>query len=146
MFPVPMMLAEKILHGTEKMSGAEIASMTIIGLAVVFSGLLILVVFLNISGSFFKKSKQPAAAKPAPAPVKPAAPAPKKAASPAPAKAPASEDDDEVVAVISAVVAAMSAADGKQYKIRSVKPVTRGGGSGRSAWAQAGIHDATRPF
>ena len=34
---------------------------------------------------------------------------------------------------------------GKQYQLRSVKQVTRGG-SGRSVWAQAGLSDATRPF
>jgi hypothetical protein len=44
-----------------------------------------------------------------------------------------------------AAISAMSAADGKQYRIKSVSPVTRGG-SGRSAWAQAGIADLTRPF
>ncbi len=141
MFPFPIVAAEKILKGTEKLSGVQIASMTIIGLAVVFSALLILVVFLYISGSFFKKAKF-ADQKPAPAPQK-SAPAPqKKGAAPAAAS---NTDEDEVVAVISAVVAAMSAADGKQYRVRSVQPVNRGG-NGRSAWAQAGIVDTTRPF
>lgn len=139
-----MMLAEKVLKGTEKLSGVEIASMTIIGLGIVFSGLLILVAFLYLSGGIFKKAdaakkKSASAPSAAPAPVK-AAPA-KQAAS-----ATAAEDDEEVIAVISAAIAAMGEADGKQYRLHSVKPVTRGGGNGRSAWAQAGIHDATRPF
>ena len=141
-------LADKVLKGTEKLDGTQITAMTIIGLSVVFFALLILVIFLYTSGSFFKAAKpgQKAAAetkkqtpaKPAPAAAKPAAP---KAA--APAAAPA-EDDSEVVAVIMAAIAAMGAADGKQYRIRSVRPVS--GGSGRSAWAQAGIAELTRPF
>ena len=136
-------LADKVLKGTEKLDGTQITAMTIIGLSVVFFGLIILVVFLYISGSFFKTAKPgekkaaetkkaaPAAAKPA---AKPTAP---KAAAPA-------EDDSEVVAVIMAAIAAMGAADGKQYRIKSVRPVS--GGSGRSAWAQAGIAELTRPF
>ena len=147
---IPLLLAEKVLRGTEKLNGTEIVSMTLIGLAVVFFALLILVVFLYCSGSIFKKAgnapkKAAPAAKPAAqksAPPKPAAPkaAPAKAAA---AAAPA-EDDAEVVAVIMAAIAAMGAAEGKQYRLRSVTQVTRG--SGRSVWAQAGLSDATRPF
>lgn len=148
MFTSPiLLLADKVLRGTEKMNGTEIVSMTIIGLLVVFCALLLLVLFLYCSGSLFKKmnpgAKKPAAEKKAPAPAKPAPkPAPK--AAPAPAAAPA-EDDTEVVAVIMAAIAAMGAADGKQYAVRSVRQVTRGG-SGRNIWAQAGLSDATRPF
>ena len=140
-------LADKVLKGTEKLDGTQITAMTIIGLSVVFFALLILVIFLYTSGSFFKTAKpgqkkpadtkQAASAKPAPAAAKPA---PKAAV---PAAAPA-EDDSEVIAVIMAAISAMSAADGKQYRIKSVRPVT--GGSGRSAWSQAGIAELTRPF
>ena len=140
---------EKILQGTEKMDGTQIAAMTIVGLAVVFAALLILVIFLYLSGGIFKKAGKQKKAEP----VK-AAPAPKSAtaaAKPAAAKlppkapAPAAEDDSEVIAVIMAAIAAMGAADGKQYKLHSVRQVTRRG-SGRSVWAQAGLNDATRPF
>ena len=44
-----------------------------------------------------------------------------------------------------AAISAMGAAEGKQYQLRSVRQVSRGG-SGRSVWAQAGVLDATRPF
>lgn len=140
-------LADKVLKGTEKLDGTQITAMTIIGLSVVFFALLILVVFLYASGSFFKAAKPgekkaaetKKAAPAAPAAAKPAAP---KAA--APAAAVSAEDDSEVVAVIMAAIAAMGAADGKQYRIKSVRPVS--GGSGRSAWAQAGIAELTRPF
>ena len=52
--------------------------------------------------------------------------------------------DAEVIAAIMAAIAAMGAAVGKQYRLRSVKQVTRRGG--RSVWAQAGIQDVTQPF
>ena len=48
---------------------------------------------------------------------------------------------DEVVAVISAAVATMYGSSGKA-KIKSIKKSN----SGRSAWANAGILDNTRPF
>ena len=67
---------EKILQGTEKMDGTQIAAMTIVGLAVVFSALLILVIFLYLSGGIFKsagKQKKSAPEKAAPAKPAPAA-------------------------------------------------------------------------
>lgn len=148
MYINPAALAGKVLRGTEKLDGTQITAMTIIGLLVVFFALLILVVFLYCSGSIFKAAK-PAQKKPAEQKSAPAKPAPKPAApvkaAAAPAPAAAAEDESEVIAVIMAAISAMSAADGKQYRVRSVTPVTRGG-SGRSAWAQAGIADLTRPF
>ena len=147
MYINPAALAGKVLRGTEKLDGTQITAMTIIGLLVVFFALLILVVFLYCSGSIFKAAK-PAQKKPAEQKSAPAKPAPKPAAPVKAAAAPApaaAEDESEVIAVIMAAISAMSAADGKQYRVRSVTPVTRGG-SGRSAWAQAGIADLTRPF
>lgn len=141
-----MLFADKVLKGTEEMDGTQIISMTVIGLLVVFSALLLLVIFLACSGSIFKKlnpgAKKPETVKKVPVPAKPA---PKPAPKAIPAAAPAAEDDSEVVAVIMAAIAAMGASDGKQYAVRSVKQVTRGG-SGRNIWAQAGLNDATRPF
>ena len=140
-------LADKVLKGTEKLDGTQITAMTIIGLSVVFFALLILVIFLYTSGSFFKAAKPGQKNKPeAPktAPAKPAPAAAKPAAQAAAVPAASAEDDSEVIAVIMAAISAMGAADGKQYRIKSVRPVS--GGSGRSAWAQAGIADLTRPF
>lgn len=146
MFSYPVMLADKVLRGTEKLNGTEIASMTLIGLLVVFVALLILVAFLYCSGSIFKKAgtgaKKAAPKKDAPKTAPPKAPAP--AAKAAVPKA-AAEDDAETIAVIMAAIAAMGAAEGRQYQLRSVRQVTRGG-SGRSVWAQAGLRDQTRPF
>lgn len=146
MYINPVALADKVLKGTEKLDGTQITAMTIIGLSVVFFALLILVVFLYASGTFFKTAKPGEKKAAETKKAAPAAPAAAKSAAPkaAPAAAVSAEDDSEVVAVIMAAIAAMGAADGKQYRIKSVRPVS--GGSGRSAWAQAGIAELTRPF
>ena len=137
-------LAEKVLRGTEKLNGTQILCMTVIGLLVVFSALLILVIYLCCSGSIFKRSKSTPKAEvqkaAPPAPAKPAAPA---KTAPVKAAASAEEDDSEVIAVIMAAIAAMGAAEGRQYRLKSVRQVTRAGGS---AWAQAGRAESTRPF
>ena len=75
--------------------------------------------------------------KPVPAPVK-AEPAP------APAVIAPAEDEDEVIAVISAVVAMMSEADGTTYRVKSVRPAA--GFSGRAAWAMDGRRNNVSPF
>lgn len=141
-------LAVVTADGVPEMTPSFIIALTVIGLAVVFLGLLILIGYLTLSGKVFvaldasksekKTEEKPVASAPKPAAAKPAAP---KAA---PAAAP-TEDEDEIAAVIAAVIAAMNAADGTTYAVRSVKPVRRIG-SGRSAWAQAGIADLTAPF
>lgn len=139
-------LAAAVSDSVPEMTPSFIAAMTITGLAVVFLGLLILIAYLILSGKIFVaignrgKSAKKGEAKSTPAPKPAAKPAPPKAAALPPA-----EDEDEIAAVIAAVIAAMSAADGKNYAVRSVKPVRRGG-SGRSAWAQAGMVDVTAPF
>ncbi len=142
-------IAIAVSDSVPEMTPSFIAAMTLTGLAVVFLGLLILIVYLLLSGKIFvaignrgksaKKSEaKPAASAPAP---KPAA----KATVPKAAPSAPVEDEDEIAAVIAAVIAAMSAVDGKNYAVRSVKPVRRAG-SGRSAWAQAGMSDVTAPF
>lgn len=53
------------------------------------------------------------------------------------------EDDGEIIAVIAAAIAAYGEADGKQYRIASVKRKEK---SLRSNWSAAGISENTRPF
>lgn len=53
------------------------------------------------------------------------------------------EDDEEIIAVIAAAIAAYGEADGKQYRIASVKRKEK---SLRSNWSAAGINENTRPF
>lgn len=131
-----------------------IGSTVVTGLVVVFLILAILVLFLWLFGKVFKgignmqdkKAKKEAEKKSAA--VK-AADAKKPAASPSvPAQSASDyddyeeEDDDEIIAVIAAAIAAYGEAEGKQYRIASIKrPRTA-----RSGWSAAGIADNMRGF
>ena len=55
-------------------------------------------------------------------------------------------NDDEITAVISAAVAMMSANDGKNYKVKSIKSSRNKKHSGVSAWGSAGQRENTQPF
>lgn len=123
---------------------STVGIITITGILVVFFILAILIFIFWAMGQFFKSKDKRSAAK---AEAAKAAAATKE---PAPAPAPVEEieeaddsDDDEIIAVISAAIAAYSEADGKQYAIRSIK---RKDSKTRSAWSLAGIGDNTRPF
>lgn len=78
-----------------------------------------------------------------------AAKAAEAAKSAAPAPAPVEEiveeedNDEEIMAVISAAIAAYAEEDGTSYTIRDVKRCDK---RTRSAWSLAGIGDNTRPF
>lgn len=114
-------------------------NVTICGLAIVFGTLILLVIvfwaFGAIMSAVGKKGKtEKKAVKKAPA-----APAAKPAVMPA-----AAQDDDELIAVISAAVAAIYDSDGRKYVVRNVRPVSRGGG--RPVWAAAGIAQNTKAF
>ena len=129
-------------------TGTDIASVVITGMSVVFMGLILLVLLVSIYGAIFnkankkKKEKEVGAKKAADAEKAKQAES-KKPAAPA-AKAPVVEDgiEEEIVAVISAAVAAMSAQSGKKLVVRSVKRSV----SQRDPWAAAGLADNTRPF
>lgn len=106
------------------------------GLAVVFSILVILVLILTLMGKIMggtgKKKKDE------PEPV----------AMVVPVVSPDSEiaddyDDEELIAVISAAVAAYGEAEGKQYRVIGVRKKEK---ALRSGWSSAGIVDNTRPF
>lgn len=136
---------------------AEKWGVTLAGFGIVLSALVLLVLIIFLFGKIFdainaassKKKAKPAAPKApkaAPAPAKQTSPAPKAPApAPAPAPAAAAQDDDEVIAVISAVVAMMSEADGTVYKVKSVKPASVGI-NGRTAWAMDGRRNNVAPF
>lgn len=120
---------------------SQTAGIIISGLSVVFLVLLLLVGFVSLFGSFFKKDKKEPPAKQAPPPKQEI-----KKAVPVPATPTAETDDnDEIIAVISAVVAQMSIQDGKQYKIKSVKAKNQKS-SGRPVWASEGLRQNTNPF
>ncbi len=96
---------------------------TVIGLIIVFVGLIIIVLSLYLMSSVFKRIDRKKAEKAAKA--EPAAPEPE--AAPAPAvEAPAEEaNDDELITVIAAAVAAFCAQSGTQdVRIKSVRRVS----------------------
>lgn len=71
-----------------------------------------------------------------------------KTAEAAPAPAPVElieedENDDEVIAVISAAIAAYTAGDGKTYAIKRIKRADK---QPRSSWGNAGVNENTRSF
>lgn len=117
-------------------------NITICGLAIVFGTLIMLVIIISLFGFIMKgaqgigkKAKAPkSSAKAAPASV---------VSAPAVTSVPAASDDDEVIAVISAAVAAMYDGSGKTFAVRNIRPVGTGA---RSAWAAAGIARNTRAF
>lgn len=53
------------------------------------------------------------------------------------------DSDEEIVAVISAAIAAYSEQDGVQYTIRKIKRADK---QSRSNWGIAGVNENTRPF
>lgn len=120
------------------MDWSYVFTVVLTGMVVVFLGLVLLIAAITIMGKIFealRASKNDT--KPAPAP-KPAVPA-----KPAPAAVPAaSTDDDEVIAVIAAAVAAMAEADGTVYAIKSVKRSA----PRRNAWGAAARSEMTSSF
>lgn len=161
-------LAGGINADKRPLDDSEKWGVTLVGLGTVIAALAILVIIILLFGKIFdeinknqkakeasakakQKAKQSAPVKktptaPAPAPAK-AAPV-KKKAEPVPAAISAPvNDEEEVIAVISAVVAMMSEQDGKTYKIKSVAKSQRSNGfSGRSAWAMDGRRQNVNPF
>ena len=120
-------------------------STVVTGIAVVFLILVILVFILLIMGKIMtageKKAKKKAEAEKAAAQAAPAQTAP--AAVQSEPEEEYDENDEEIIAVISAAIAAYSEADGKQYKVVGIKKREK---AVRSGWSAAGISDNTRPF
>jgi sodium pump decarboxylase gamma subunit len=132
-----LLLADNVIHTSDKnLSGETIAAVVITGIAVVFIGLILLILLVWLYGKIFEKinkkseekNEEASAAKTAPAPIV--------------------EDgiDEEITAVIAAAIAAYGAQTGKKLAVRSIR---KSGGekfTGRNAWSSAGLNEATRPF
>lgn len=122
----------------------SVGIITVTGILIVFFILALLIFFFWLMGTIFKgvdkrKNAKAEAAKAAKAAV---APAP----APAPVEEAAEDDadsDEEIMAVISAAIAAYAEEEGTSYTIRNVK---RRDSRTRSAWSLAGIGENTRPF
>ncbi len=137
-----------LLKGTDSDLGANtVASVVITGICVVFIGLIILIVCVSLYGAVFNsmaKKKAEKAKAEAEAKLLEAEDAPRILPPPDFGPDPDIEDgiEEEIVAVIAAAIAAMGAASGKRLALRSIKTAK----GARSAWANAGIADNTRPF
>ena len=154
-----IMLAGGSIAGDKKpLDSSEYLGVTFAGIGIVLLALALLVVIIMLFGKIFdginksQQTKEKAAAaakapKASPTPAKKPEPA-KAVQPPAPAPVVSAEDDDEVIAVISAVVAMMSEQDGTTYEVKSVKQKQprQGGFSGRSAWAMDGRRNNISPF
>ena len=130
----------------KEMSTFELGfTVTLTGIALVFAMLLLLVIVLTVFGGVsvaLSKAKDKKAAK-----VKAEAYANMMADSQVEAPAPvqqslSAEDNDEVIAVISAAVYSLYAGSNIKPVIKSIKKSS----SRRSSWAKAGISDNTRVF
>ncbi len=134
---------EKAMIGTELPSTNAVWAIVLIGLAVVFAALVILIAFVWVMGKFFssKTDKKKISATTAVSSPQPQKAAPSKKTNAANI---ATNNDDEVIAVISAAIAAMGQADGKIYKLKSVRAVNKN--VQRPAWAIAGLQNNTTPF
>ncbi len=123
--------------------GITSAKVVLTGFVIVFAMLILLIFIIKIYSTIVSKAQNAGKGKKKKSakeePVKSPAPVTAKAA----AAVQTSEDgiSDEVVAVISAAVATMYGSPSKA-KIKSIKKSN----GGRSAWANAGVLDNTRPF
>lgn len=138
-----MNLMSSLLAEENDMNFEYVSSVVITGLTVVFLGLILLVIILSLFGLISKLRTRSANKK---AEVNKTAKVEEKASVNVQASitAPAVEDgiEEEIVAVISAAIAEMSAKSGKRLSLKSIKASK----PQRTAWAAAGLIDNTRPF
>lgn len=126
-----------------QMDMSYVFAVVITGLVVVFIGLILLILFITAIGKIFEASSQKKKAKETTVvrsePVKAAVQADEDYDD-----EPELTDDGEVIAAIAAAVAMMAEADGKIYRISSVRPARKV--QSGNAWAMAGIRENTNPF
>ncbi len=131
------LISKMMLPMAKSMTTSYIIAVVITGLTVVFLGLVILIFFVWCFGKIFTRKKIP--------PVKSDVESKPKSVPASVVKQNVQDsNEDEVIAVISAAIAAIGAAEGKTYKLKSVKAVKNK--PTRSAWAMAGIQSDTNPF
>ena len=117
-------------------------TVTLSGILIVFAMLVVLVLVISVFG--FIMSKMICGGKPKEAPKAKVKAEPQKVTpQPIISSATVISEDEEVIAAISAAVMMMYEGTGKTPVIRSILPAARGA---RSAWANAGILNNTRPF
>lgn len=139
---VASILADSGMSLSEK--GIASGKVILTGFVVVFAVLLLLIMIIKLYSTIVQKAQQSGKKKKEKVKIeetKTSAPTPVVAPVSATPSSPSVQNGDEVVAVISAAVATMYGSSGKA-RIKSIKKSN----SGRSAWANAGILDNTRPF
>lgn len=127
-----------------QMEWTYVIAVVITGLVVVFLALVLLIILISLFGKFFDSMEARKKNKISESQPVQTAPAAEETVSDE--QSADEDDDDEVIAVISAAIAMMSAADGKNYKVKSIKPARSGRISGSSVWSAAGLRENTRPF
>lgn len=125
-----------------QMEWSYVGAVVISGLVIVFFALLLLIIAVSVMGKIFESIKASKNKKPAEVEVKKEAPKPQVQA---PAPVAEVSEDDEIVAVIAAAVAAMAEESGTQLKIKSIRR-SAPAGSRTNAWARAAANEATRAF
>ena len=130
-----MELSESLISGVGVHIDEALATggeVTVIGLAIVFAVLVILMIVLMLFKVFFYKPAQ-ASASPANTPIQASPAEPVQAA----AAEPKEEDDEELIAVLTAAVAASMNTSTYNLKIKSYRRIP----NTRPAWNRAGISD-----
>lgn len=124
------------------MEWSYVGAVVVTGLVIVFVALALLILAVWLMGKIFEairsssdKSASPAAQKETPAPVQTVQ---------AETPVTAADEGEEVIAVIAAAVAAMSAESGVQLKVKRIAPVPSVGR--RNSWAAAAAGENTRVF
>lgn len=141
---VTSVLADSGMSLYEK--GISAGKVILTGFVVVFAVLLLLILIIKLYSTIVQKAQQSGKKKKEKVKIKeeiPSVSTPAAAPAVSTLSAQSAQDGvpDEVVAVISAAVATMYGSSGKA-RIKSIKKSD----TGRSAWANAGILDNTRPF
>lgn len=113
-------------------------AVTATGMVIVFLVLAILIAFVSIMGKIMQRTSKSKEEENVSAPEKSVVFKSTKAPV---HDADTEETNTELIAVISAAVAAFSNDDAKSFKIKSIKRVNP-----RAAWNMAGITDNTQPF
>lgn len=121
--------------------GIASAKVVLTGFVVVFSVLILLIFIIKIYGSIVTKAQQTGNKKKKVVEKQEVKSVPSSPVTVAPASVVQDGVSEEVVAVISAAVATMYGSPEKA-RIKSIKKSNLG----RSAWANAGLLDNTRPF
>ena len=126
---------------------ASDGTVVLTSITLVFAMLVALCLIITLEGKIFdainnKKNQKPAAPQ---APAAKAAPAAKPAAAPV-AKADNGSIPGEIIAAISAAVAAVMGEGAVIHGIRRVTKKSAASGSRRGAWGDAGVREHTTPF